>query len=69
MKAGLKTGCAASDLENRVRGLAARIQETVCALDKAGPADAPHLRRQLAAFRAHATKLQGRRRARPTMAP
>jgi hypothetical protein len=51
------------DLENRLRGLAMKIQETICALDKAGPADAPPLRRQFAAFRAHATKLQGRRRA------
>jgi hypothetical protein len=63
----IKTGCADSDLENRLRGLAARIQETVCAIERAGLADAPHLRRQLAAYRAHATKLQDRRR--PKSAP
>lgn len=58
----IQNGRADSDLENRLRTLAAKIRETICALDKAGPADAPHLRRQLAAFRAHATRLRGRGR-------
>lgn len=48
-------------VEDRLRRLAVKIQETICALDKAGPTDAPHLRRQLAAFRAHMTRLQKRR--------